>query len=290
MTLAEWKAGGEYHYYNEHQIFVREGGSGDTLLLIHGFPTASWDWQSMWPQLTKKYHVIALDLLGFGFSAKPRNYPYSILDQADLIEQLLADKGIDHCSIISHDYGDTVAQELLARFNERQESGEIGLLIERLCLLNGGLFPEVHRPLLVQKILMSPLGPLVSRLFNRKKLGKNFKRIFGPKTQPTEAELDDFWILVAGNGGRYIFHRLIRYMAERVTHRKRWVGALQNTKVPLRFINGSADPISGQHMAKRYRELLPNPDVVELDQIGHFPLIEAPEAVLKHFLAFVGGK
>lgn len=290
MTLAEWKAGGEYHYYNEHQIFVREGGSGDTLLLIHGFPTASWDWQSMWPQLTKKYHVIALDLLGFGFSAKPRNYPYSILDQADLIEQLLADKGIDHCSIISHDYGDTVAQELLARCNERQESGEIGLLIERLCLLNGGLFPEVHRPLLVQKILMSPLGPLVSRLFNRKKLGKNFKSIFGPKTQPTEAELDDFWILVAGNGGRYIFHLLIRYMAERVTHRKRWVGALQNTKVPLRFINGSADPISGQHMAKRYREFLPNPDVVELDQIGHFPLIEAPEAVLKHFLAFVGGK
>ena len=290
MTLAEWNAGGEYHYYNEHQIFVREGGSGDTLLLIHGFPTASWDWQSMWPQLTKKYHVIALDLLGFGFSAKPRNYPYSILDQADLIEQLLADKGIDHCSIISHDYGDTVAQELLARFNERQESGEMGLLIKRLCLLNGGLFPEVHRPLLVQKILMSPLGPLVSRLFNRKKLGKNFKSIFGPKTQPTEAELDDFWILVAGNGGRYIFHLLIRYMAERVTHRKRWVGALQNTKVPLRFINGSADPISGQHMAKRYRELLPNPDVVELDQIGHFPLIEAPEAVLKHFLAFVGGK
>ena len=290
MTLAEWKAGGEYHYYNEHQIFVREGGRGDTLLLIHGFPTASWDWHRMWPQLTKKYHVIALDLLGFGFSAKPRNYPYSILDQADLIEQLLADKGIDHCSIISHDYGDTVAQELLARFNERQESGEIGLLIERLCLLNGGLFPEVHRPLLVQKILMSPLGPLVSRLFNRKKLGKNFKSIFGPKTQPTEAELDDFWILVAGNGGRYIFHLLIRYMAERVTHRKRWVGALQNTKVPLRFINGSADPISGQHMAKRYREFLPNPDVVELDQIGHFPLIEAPEAVLKHFLAFVGGK
>jgi len=290
MTLAEWKAGGEYHYYNEHQIFVREGGSGDTLLLIHGFPTASWDWHRMWSQLTKKYHVIALDLLGFGFSAKPRNYLYSILDQADLIEQLLADKGIDHCSIISHDYGDTVAQELLARFNERQESGEIGLLIERLCLLNGGLFPEVHRPLLVQKILMSPFGSIVSRLFNRKKLGKNFKRIFGPKTLPTEAELDDFWILVAGNGGRYIFHLLIRYMAERVTHRKRWVGALQNTKVPLRFINGSADPISGQHMAKRYRELLPNPDVVELDQIGHFPLIEAPEAVLKHFLAFVGGK
>ena len=94
MTLAEWKAGGDYHHYNEHQIFVREGGSGDPLLLIHGFPTASWDWQQLWPALTKRYHVITLDMLGFGFSDKPRNYPYSILDQADLIEQLLESKNI----------------------------------------------------------------------------------------------------------------------------------------------------------------------------------------------------
>ena len=155
--------------------------------------------------------------------------------------------------------------------------------IRSLCLLNGGLFPEVHRPLLVQKILMSPLGFIVGRLFNRAKLGKNFKNIFGPNTQPTEAELDDFWTLVGGNGGRYVFHLLIRYMAERVQYRERWVGALQAAKIPLCFINGVADPISGQHMVDRYRELIPNPQVVELKDIGHFPLIEAPEAVLQHF-------
>ena len=288
MTLAEWKAGGDYHHYNEHQIFVREGGSGDTVLLIHGFPTASWDWQQLWPALTKRYHVITLDMLGFGFSDKPRNYPYSILDQADTIEQLLESKNISQVKIISHDYGDTVAQELLSRFNTRKERGEAGLQISHLCLLNGGLFPETHRPLLVQKVLMSPIGSIVSRLFNRKKLGKNFKRIFGPKTQPTEAELDDFWTLLEGNGGRYIFHLLIRYMAERVQHRTVWVGALQNTTVPLYLINGTADPISGQHMADRYKVLIPKPQVVELHGIGHFPLIEAPKAVLKHFLAFVG--
>ena len=72
--------------------------------------------------------------------------------------------------------------------------------------LNGGLFPEVHRPLIVQKILMSPVGFIVGRLFNRAKLGKNFKLIFGPNSQPTEAELDDFWTLTEGNGGRYVFH------------------------------------------------------------------------------------
>ena len=288
MTLDQWKAVGHYFKYKQHQIFVREEGSGETLLLIHGFPTASWDWQQLWPELTQRYHVLTLDMLGFGFSDKPRHYHYSILDQADMIEALLQSKKIGTVKIIAHDYGDTVAQELLARFNSRQNRGEAGLEISHLCLLNGGLFPEVHRPLLVQKILMSPLGFIVGRLFNRAKLGKNFKNIFGPNTQPTEAELDDFWTLVAGNGGRYVFHLLIRYMAERVQYRERWVEALQTTKIPLCFINGVADPISGQHMVDRYRELIPHPKVVELKDIGHFPLIEAPQAVLEHFLNYYG--
>ena len=287
MTLAQWKAGGSYYRYQQHHIFVREEGAGERLLLIHGFPTASWDWHLLWPKLVEKYHIIAPDLLGFGFSDKPRNYPYSILDQANMIEALVQHKNIERVKIISHDYGDTVAQELLARFNTRQSKGEKGLEINHLCLLNGGLFPEVHRPLLVQKVLMSPVGFIVGRLFNRAKLGKNFKNIFGPNTQPTEGELDDFWTLIEGNGGRYVFHLLIRYMAERVQYRERWVGALQATKIPLRFINGLADPISGVHMAQRYQELIPNPDVVELKDIGHFPLIEAPQAVLQQFLSFV---
>ena len=288
MNLEEWKAAGHYFKFKQHQIFVREEGEGETLLLIHGFPTASWDWQQLWPALTQRYHVLAPDLLGFGFSDKPRNYPYSILDQANMIEALLQHKNVERVKIISHDYGDTVAQELVARFNTRQSKGEKGLEIKHLCLLNGGLFPEVHRPLLVQKVLMSPLGFIVGRLFNRAKLGKNFKNIFGPNTQPTEAELDDFWTLIEGNGGRYVFHLLIRYMEERVQYRDRWVGALQDTKIPLRFINGLADPISGAHMAERYKELIPNPDVVELEEIGHFPLIEAPQVVLQYFLTFVG--
>ncbi|MEX2253374.1 MAG: alpha/beta hydrolase, partial [Thermoleophilaceae bacterium] len=48
------------------------------------------------------------------------------------------------------------------------------------------------------------------------------------------------------------------------------------------------DPISGRRMAERYREVVPNPDVVLLDdRIGHWPQIEDPEAVTRHFLAFI---
>jgi pimeloyl-ACP methyl ester carboxylesterase len=56
--------------------------------------------------------------------------------------------------------------------------------------------------------------------------------------------------------------------------------------VPLRVIDGAADPISGAHMVARYRELLADADTVLLAGIGHYPQTEAPEQVLQHYLAF----
>ncbi|MEM6298252.1 MAG: alpha/beta hydrolase [Bacteroidota bacterium] len=286
MTLQDWKNKGTYFTYKSHQIFYVEEGEGETLLLVHGFPTASWDWAKMWNTLTQKYRVLTLDMIGFGFSAKPRKYNYNIFDQADLIEALLRQRQIKRVQIIAHDYGDTVTQELLARFHERKQSQEEGTTISSVCFLNGGLFPETHRPLLVQKLLMSPLGHTVAQFFNRKKLKKNFQKIFGPDTQPSEQELDDFWTLISNNGGKHVFHLLIRYMQERKENRSRWVGAIQNMDVPIRLIDGLHDPISGANMVKRYKEIIPNPDVVELEGIGHYPLTEAPELVLKYYLGW----
>jgi pimeloyl-ACP methyl ester carboxylesterase len=61
---------------------------------------------------------------------------------------------------------------------------------------------------------------------------------------------------------------------------------MQFTKVPMRLINGSTDPVSGEHLAACYEALVPDPDVVRLPGIGHYPQVEAPEAVLEAFLAF----
>ena len=287
MTLDKWKNKGQYFDYKLYPIFTVDEGKGEAIMLIHGFPTASWDWWQIWDQLISTNRVLTLDLLGFGFSAKPKGYRYNIFDQADLIEQLLSSKQIKRVKILSHDYGDTVAQELLARYNDRINNQDEGLVIESICFLNGGLFSETHQPLLIQQILMSPIGILVARLFTRKKLGINFKKIFGPNTQPTEKELDDFWRLMTYNDGKQIFHLLIRYMQERKDNRTRWVGALQKAQIPIRLIDGIYDPISGKNIVDRYKEIIPNPDVIELENIGHFPLIEAPQLVLKHYLEFI---
>lgn len=287
FSLEAWQGLGGMHRFDGHAVFAaRRGAQGaPPLVLIHGFPTASWDWHKLWLALVGRFDCLAPDLLGFGFSAKPCWRQYSILEQADLVESLADAAGFERYQVLAHDYGDTVAQELLARDAERAARGEARRL-KRVCLLNGGLFPEVHRPRPVQTLLAGPLGWLVVRLLTERAFRHSMRQIFGAQTPPSEAELATFWTLARHNGGLRVYHRLIRYMAERRTHRDRWVGALIDAAVPLRFINGAQDPVSGWHMAERYRELLPSADIRTLD-CGHYPQLEAPQECLQAILEFL---
>lgn len=288
MSPAEWRAAGEYFQWNDFSIFYRSEGSGDkALLLIHGFPTASWDFERIWPALCERYsRVITLDMLGFGFSDKPIEHVYSMVEQTDIHEALLAKLGVRQIDILAHDYGVSVAQELLARDFERQAAP---YKIDSVTLLNGGLFPETHRMTGTQRLLRSPLGGLMTRLMRERQFGKSFSVVFGPHTKPSAAELSDFWSLIAFNNGKRVLHLLIAYIYERRYNRERWVEALRRTRVPIRLINGPEDPVSGAHMVVRYRELVMNPDVVSLPGIGHYPQTEAPQQVLAAFFEFQNG-
>jgi pimeloyl-ACP methyl ester carboxylesterase len=277
---ALWRARGDTFEWRGERIFFRREGAGAPLLLLHGFPTASWDWCALWPTLVARHRVLALDLIGFGFSAKPRGFPYSTAAQADLCEAFLAHENVTSYRLLAHDYGLTVTQELLAR-----QDAPSSPRIVAACLLNGGLFPETHRPLPLQRLLASPIGPLLTRLITYRSFSASLRRIWGRQPLP-ETELSAMWELVTHGGGLRVMPALIGYMAERRRFRERWVGAVQRTTVPLRLVCGLDDPVSGAHMVARYRELIPRPDVVELAGVGHYPQLEAPEAVLSAALEF----
>jgi pimeloyl-ACP methyl ester carboxylesterase len=284
IPLQTWQSGGSAMSHRGHSIFTRCEGpaTAPVLLLIHGFPTASWDWEALWPELTRRWRVLALDMIGFGFSDKPRGYRYGIADQADLQEAFLQAHGVAEYHVLAHDYGDTVAQELLARQDEPGPRPHLA----SVAFLNGGLFPETHRPLVTQKLLLSPAGPLVAGLMRQGAFSRAMRRIFGADTQPDDELLDAFWQLIEFNQGRRAFPSLIRYMPERRQHRERWVGALVRTAIPRQLIAGATDPISGAHMAERYRQLVPQPDLTLLARIGHYPQCEAPRQVLSAYLSF----
>jgi pimeloyl-ACP methyl ester carboxylesterase len=286
MAPSQWRAAGHSFAWRDHRIFYRTQGDGEPLLLLHGFPTSSWDWRHVWDELSRCYRVVALDYLGFGFSDKPADGPYSVFAYADQAEALLARLGIARVHVLAHDLGDTVAQELLARDRERRGGSDGFADLASVCLLNGGIFPEQHRPRLIQKLLDSPIGAVIARLTDRRRFGDSLAAVFGPRTQPTEAELDGFWECASFGGGIGNYHRLIRYMRERRRHRDRWVAALLGGEVPLALVNGHLDPVSGKHVVDRLRELSPGAEIHDLPEIGHYPQTEAPAAVLRAYAAF----
>jgi pimeloyl-ACP methyl ester carboxylesterase len=284
--LIQWRKKGKFRKILGHTIFtIDEGVSDDaTILLIHGFPTSSWDWQPMWDGLRQNHRVVCLDLLGFGLSDKPDRRNYTIHAQADLVEALVHQLRLNNIHVLAHDYGDTVAQELLARQIEGRGQGRW----LSCCFLNGGLFPETHRALLIQKIMLSPLGKYLTRVLGFKQFCKSFSKVFGPSSKPTLEELQQWWELINYKGGQHVFHNLITYINDRRKYRSRWVAALKKSRIPLGLINGSADPVSGKQMVARYKALECRLDYeLNLKTIGHYPQIETPGQVLTAYLEFL---
>ncbi|MBH0028203.1 alpha/beta hydrolase [Pseudoalteromonas sp. SWN29] len=284
FSLQQWQSQGQFTQISGHQIFTKTAGdiSKPALLLIHGFPSASWDWEGMWQTLSEHYFVITLDMLGFGLSDKPINAIYKITEQADLYTQFLKRLNISDVHILAHDYGDTLAQELLAR----QVASQSDFKINSVCFLNGGLFPEAHKPLFIQKLLLSKLGWIVPKLMNKQKFANNLVTIFGKNTPPTTQVIDTLWELLVYKDGLAVMPKLISYIKQRQQNRERWVGAIVNSHIPLTFIAGAEDPISGKHMIEHYKKLIPNARVQEFVELGHYPQVEDANAITQAYLSF----
>jgi pimeloyl-ACP methyl ester carboxylesterase len=282
-TLEAWRNRGRIVSWQGRDVFVIDSAEGEpnaatkpTLLLVHGFPTSSWDFSPLWQSLSALFRVVGADLLGLGFSGKPWPHRYRIAEQADLVEYVLQYAGIGQCHILAHDYGDTVTQELLARDLAQAQSRFLSAI-----LLNGGLFPETHRARPMQKLMAGPLGPLLARLTTRGRLLDTFRAVFGADSQPDAQTLEAVWQLVNYNEGLRVLPPLLHYIAERRQHRERWVNALRSARAPLALINGSDDPVSGAHMVARFREVVGAQHFIrELPGIGHYPQLEAPQEVL----------
>lgn len=254
---------------------MRRAGSGEAMTLLHGFPSSSYDWARVLPDLAAGHALLAPDFLGFGASEKPPEHDYSIHEQADLVEALWRAHDVRATRVVAHDYAVSVMQELLARRRE----GALEVELVGVHLLNGGLYPDVYRPQPGQTMLLdAEQGPLISSQLT--------EEIWSAALRPTFAEhfdarddSADIWRGWSRDGGHLITYRLIRYMADRTANAERWVGALESTDVPLRFVWGMLDPVSGAHMAERVRERLPGAPFTALADVGHWPALEAPERV-----------
>ncbi len=288
-TIGAWKSKGTYFTYNAYRIFYIQEGQGELLLILHGYPYSSFEWSTVFEEFVKRYRVVVLDLLGMGFSDKPQGHAYSFEEHAEIVNGLLGHLGIAEAHVIGHDLGVSIAQELLARDTEQHNN----FTLQSVTFMNGGLFMDVYKPRPIQRLLsQSPdfIGKFISKIITKGITNRSVRKLFGPKTQPEDAFLDQQWVILNYNDGKSIAYLIGRLVFDKIRYQSRWISAMQTTKIPLCLINGPYDPNSGTHMAERYYELIPDPKVYVLeDHIGHWPILENPDGVVMAYIHFRAG-
>ena len=257
-----------------HRIAYRRRGQGPTVLMLHGFPTWSYDYADVANDLATDHDVITLDFLGYGASDKPNPYEYSVAESADVVEDLVAQLHLDSVCLVIHDYGGIVGQELI----DRAQAGRLGFTIDSLLVLNSGIVYSAYRPTRLQKLLILPVvGRLLAGWITPGRFRSALDAVRGSRL--TDTEFDDLWYGVARQGGHKLAHLHIRYNAERAAHHGRWEKALADWDGPLHLVWGLDDPVSGRHVLEQAIAILPHAEVTELQGVGHFPQSEAPQTV-----------
>ena len=274
MEASDWKKKGKFYDLEGKSIFViDEGASKDVLVILHGYPTSSFDYHKVLPELVKKYRVIIHDHLGFGFSDKPLNYSYSLIEQADLAIQLWEKLNLKTVTLLAHDYGTSVATEILARLNVNL----ISLKIKELIICNGSIHIEYSKLRVIQKLLKNKFtGKLVAKLSTYRIFKENIKKTYFDKNKVTEKELMQMWFQIENNNGRKVIHKLTNYINERYYFWYRWVGALERTTIPTKIIWAKNDPIAVPKIGELIHKEVQNSNIFWLENCGHFLMLEKP--------------
>jgi pimeloyl-ACP methyl ester carboxylesterase len=271
--VREWKERGgsdEFRRYSIHTF--RQQGPGPLLLLLHGFPSSSYDWRLLLREEAER-NVLAFDFLGFGLSDKPPNHDYSLFWQADLTEELVRRHGGGRpVFVLAHDMGTSVANELMARDLE----GKLEMELAGILLFNGSMVLERASPTPAQRALRSRVGPLVARLSSERVFRHQLGSVFSAAHPLTDREGIDQWSLVRYNGGRILGHRLVSYMDQREEHAGRWHGAIRDWPGELSLAWGLQDPVATTDVLAALRELRPPVPVTELPELAHYPQLEDP--------------
>jgi len=290
MTANDWKSKGEFITVNDRKLFVIDTSSffssedkipTETMVILHGYPTSSYDYYKVLPELSKHYRVIVHDHLGFGFSDKPLDYSYSLLDQADVALQLWQQLGVKKVHLLAHDYGTSVATEIIARNN----NNELTIEIENLTLCNGSMHIELSQLRTIQKLLKNKwLGKYVAKLTTYAIFSKNLRNVYFDKTKVSNNELKDMWMQLEYNEGRKVIHKLSQYINERYTYWNRWIGALKETNLQTNIVWAKNDPVAVPAIARLIATEISNNKLFWIENTGHFPMLENPDEWLNCIL------
>ncbi|HEU4760231.1 MAG TPA: alpha/beta hydrolase, partial [Dehalococcoidia bacterium] len=282
-------AQGRHVVLDGRRVFVFERGEGPAVLLLHGFPTSCYDWRGIAAALAADgFRAVALDFPGYGLSDKPAAYSYSLFQQTDVVEELARTLGVGEAHIVSHDVGTSVHTELLAR----EQEGALACGILSSTFLNGSMLQELATITPFQKLLAAneTLPQAIAVCENVS--GTYIEGLKGVMKRPDCLSTEDATVmlelLLYQHGNRRL-PALSLYMRERYIHRERWIGAIKAATTTVQLVWADGDPVANVQMGRALSKEAPRARYTELAGLGHFLLMEDPEAVARSILGFIRG-
>lgn len=275
-------------------MFIRQIGSSNatpekTLLLIHGFPESSYSYHRILEGMSSIFdRIILFDMLGYGLSDKPtENYTYSLFEQADSVFQVWKHFGISGGHMLSHDMGDSVATEIVARHENGLMPSWFSEGLQSLTFTNGSMVLELADLRITQKILLSNWGHLLKNLTTFKLFNQQVCSAHGNSNLSAE-EIEMLWegnLLQHGNKKTYL---TIKYLNDRKRFEKtRWLPALAQTKLPVHICWGNADAVARIEMAHYLKKnVCKNAELTVMEGVGHFCQLGSPDIWVESVGAF----
>ncbi len=243
-AVAAWEERGTYRTLAGFRTFtVDVGATGpetrEPLVVLHGFPSSSFDFRHVVDALAQHRRVLLFDMIGYGLSAKP-DQAYTLDLQADVAQAFVADVGVTTLALLTHDVGDTVGGELLAR----QLEGRWPVEVTRRVITNGSIYIEMAHLSVGQQLL---LGLPDERLadtagIDGPAMQASLAATFSPRSRVGAADLEGDAELVTHLDGHLLLPRTIRYIEERRRHEARFTGAIEAHPSPLSIVWGPRRP------------------------------------------------
>jgi pimeloyl-ACP methyl ester carboxylesterase len=259
-------------------IPARDAERHSPLLILHGFPSSSFDFHRVVDRLATHRRVLLFDLLGYGLSEKP-DLAYSFALQADIAMAFIEDLGVDRLGLLTHDVGDTLGGELLAR----QLEGRWPVEITERVLTNGSIYFDLTQFSAGQRFLLDLPDQRLPEdtLLDQAAVMAGVTATFSPATTIDPEEMAAQGEMIAHLDGPLLLPRLIRYIDERRATEARFTGAIERHPSPLSVVWGVDDPIAVPAMTDRLLQARGDARVRLLDGVGHYPMLEAPDRFLE---------
>lgn len=267
------------------KIFYREAGAKNapTIVLLHGFPSSSRQFDRMIPLLAEKYHIVAPDFPGFGHSDSPppEQYAYTFDHIAETTNHFLDVIGIAQYTLYIHDYGAPVGFRMMLERPER---------LQALIIQNGNAYKEGlgqkwasiakywDDPAANPEVIDSFLSFEVTK--QRHLAGTSHPELYNPDTW-----IDEFARL-SSPGQRLIQSQLLYDYRTNVASYPVWQTWLREHHPPTLVVWGANDPSFIAAGAEAYQRDLPDAEIHLLDA-GHFALDEQNDEIAKLILGFL---